>query len=202
MKQIKNIIFDFGGVLIDWNPVYLYKDVFDSEEKMNYFLENICNSEWNLQQDEGRSLEEGTRILQEKYPEYKNEIEMYYGRWTEMLKGVIEDNVKLIKPLKEKYKVYGLTNWSTETIVHAMARYDFFNELEGFVVSGVEKIVKPYPEIYRLLLDRYKINAEESLFIDDNLANIQTAEKLNFKVVHYTDDLNLEEWLKKNGILS
>lgn len=202
MKQVKNIIFDFGGVLIDWDPVYLYKKVFDSEEKMNYFLENICNSEWNLQQDEGRSLVEGTRILQEKRPEYKNEIEMYYGRWTEMLRGVIEENVKLIKPLKEKYKVYGLTNWSTETIPFAMERYDFFNELEGFVVSGAEKLVKPDPKIYQLLLDRFNINAGESLFIDDNAANIKAAEEMNFKVVHFTDDLNLEEWLKVNGILS
>jgi 2-haloacid dehalogenase len=141
MKHLKNIVFDFGGVLIDWNPVYLYKKVFDSEEQMSYFLENICSSEWNIQQDKGRPLSEATELLQKKHPEYKNEIEMYYGRWTEMLGGLFEENVKLIKPLKEKYKVYGLTNWSAETIPHAMERYGFFKDLDGIVVSGEEKLI-------------------------------------------------------------
>ena len=201
MKHLKNIVFDFGGVLIDWNPVYLYKNVFDNEEKMNDFLENICTSEWNLQQDKGRSLNEATRILKEKHPEFADEIEMYYGRWTEMLGGIIEENVKLIKPLKQKYKVYGLTNWSSETIPHAMDRYDFFKDLDGMVVSGAEKLVKPDYKIYQILLDRYNIKAEESLFIDDNAANIKAAEEMNFKVVHLTDGLNLIEWLKDKGIM-
>ena len=200
MKQLKNIIFDFGGVLIDWNPVYLYRNVFKTEEEMNYFLENICSYDWNLKQDGGRPLSEGTLLLQEKFPEYKEEIGMYYGRWTEMLGGVIEENAKLIKPLKQKYRVYGLTNWSAETLPFAMERYDFFNDLEGIVVSGTEKLLKPGVQIYQLLLDRFQINAEESLFIDDNAANIEAAEGLGFKVVHIAEDLNLEEWLKNNGI--
>ena len=200
MKQLKNIIFDFGGVLIDWNPVYLYRNVFKTEEEMNYFLENICSYDWNLKQDGGRPLSEGTLLLQEKFPEYKEEIGMYYGRWTEMLGGVIEENAKLIKPLKQKYRVYGLTNWSAETLPFAMERYDFFNDLEGIVVSGTEKLLKPDVQIYQLLLDRFQINAEESLFIDDNAVNIEAAEGLGFKVVHITEDLNLEEWLKNNGI--
>ena len=125
---------------------------------------------------------------------------MYYGRWTEMLGGVIEENAKLIKPLKQKYRVYGLTNWSAETLPFAMERYDFFNDLEGIVVSGTEKLLKPDVQIYQLLLDRFQINAEESLFIDDNAANIEAAEGLGFKVVHIAEDLNLEEWLKNNGI--
>lgn len=201
MRQLKNIIFDFGGVLIDWDPVYLYRNVFAEEEEMNSFLQNVCNSEWNTQQDKGRSLSEATKLLQGKYPEYKDEIEMYYGRWTEMLGGVIEENIKLIKPLKQKYKVYGLTNWSAETIPHAMNRYDFFKDLEGIVVSGTEKLIKPDTRIYQVLLNRYQLNAEESLFIDDNAANIEVAEKMNFKVIHLTNNLNLEEWLIDNKIL-
>ncbi len=201
MEQLKNIIFDFGGVLIDWNPVYLYRKVFSKEEEMEYFLENICSPEWNLEQDRGRPLAEATKLLQEKYPDYKDEIEMYYGRWTEMLGGMIEENVKLIKPLKNKYKVYGLTNWSAETIPFAMKRYDFFNELEGIVVSGTEKLVKPDTRIYEVLLNRYQLKAEESLFIDDNAANIETAKRMNFKTIHLADNLNLEEWLNDNLIL-
>ncbi len=201
MKQLKNIVFDFGGVLIDWNPMYLYKNVFDSEEEVNYFLKNICSSEWNLLQDKGRSLSVATKLLQEKHPEFEEEIEMYYGRWTEMLGGIIDENVKLIKPLKQKYKIYGLTNWSEETIPYAIERYNFFSLLDGMVVSGTEKLIKPDYAIYQTLLDRFNINAEESLFIDDNAANIMAAEELNFKVVHLTDGLNLGKWLIDNGIL-
>lgn len=201
MEQLKNIIFDFGGVLIDWNPVYLYSKVFDKEEEMNYFLENICRYEWNVQQDAGRPLAEATRILQEQHPQYSKEIAMYYGRWEEMLGGTIEEHVKLIKPLKQKYGVYGLTNWSAETIPIAMARYDFFNDLDGIVVSGAEKAVKPDPKLYRILLDRYAIQADESLFIDDSYPNILTAQELGFKTIHITDGVDLEEILKTENIL-
>ncbi|MDY9919162.1 MAG: HAD family phosphatase [Proteiniphilum sp.] len=201
MKPLKNIIFDFGGVLIDWNPIYLYQEIFDKEEDMNYFLEHVCRYEWNVLQDAGRSLAEGTRVLQEQYPEYRKEIAMYYGRWDEMLGGIIEENVKLIKPLKEKYNVYGLTNWSAETIPIAMERYDFFKDLDGMVVSGAEKIIKPDPQLYRILLERYGIQAGESLFIDDNYANIKTAQQLGFQTIHIVDGVNLEEVLKARAIL-
>lgn len=126
---------------------------------------------------------------------------MYYGRWTEMLGGLFEENVKLIKPLKEKYKVYGLTNWSAETIPHAMERYGFFKDLDGIVVSGEEKLIKPDSRIYQTLLDRFDIKAEETLFIDDNHTNVEAALNMNFKVVHLTEDLNLEKWLKDNEIM-
>lgn len=201
MKPLKNIIFDFGGVLIDWNPIYLYQEIFDKEEDMNYFLEHVCRYEWNVLQDAGRSLAEGTRVLQEQHPEYREEIAMYYGRWDEMLGGTIKENVKLIKPLKEKYNIYGLTNWSAETIPIAMERYDFFKDLDGMVVSGAEKIIKPDPQLYRILLERYGIQAGESLFIDDNYANIKTAQQLGFQTIHIVDGVNLEEVLKARAIL-
>lgn len=201
MEPLKNIVFDFGGVLIDWNPVYLYRDIFEKEEEMNYFLEHVCRYDWNVLQDAGRPLAEATRILQGQYPGYREEIAMYYGRWAEMLGGTIEENVKLIKPLKKKYNIYGLTNWSAETIPIAMARYDFFNDLDGMVVSGEEKIVKPDPQLYRILLERYGIQAAESLFIDDNYANIETAQQMGFQTIHLIDGVNLEETLKARAIL-
>lgn len=201
MQPLKNIVFDFGGVLIDWNPVYLYREVFEKEEDMNWFLEHVCRYDWNLLQDEGRPLAEATRILQEQHPEYHEEIAMYYGRWPEMLGGTIEENVRLIKPLKKKYKLYGLTNWSAETIPVAIARYDFFKDLDGIIVSGAEKTVKPAPQIYHILLERYDIQAEESLFIDDNYANIETARQLGFQAIHLADGMNLEETLKAKAIL-
>lgn len=201
MKPLKNIIFDFGGVLIDWNPIYLYQEIFDKEEDMNYFLEHVCRYEWNVLQDAGRSLAEGTRVLQEQHPEYHEEIAMYYGRWDEMLGGTIKENVKLIKPLKEKYNIYGLTNWSAETIPIAMERYDFFKDLDGMVVSGAEKTIKPDSQLYRILLERYEIEAGESLFIDDNYANIEAAQQLGFQTIHLAEGISLEEVLKAKAIL-
>lgn len=197
MKDIKNIVFDFGGVLIDWNPIYLYGKEFKDKEEMDYFLNNICTSEWNIQQDAGRSLKEATEILQAQFPDYHDKIQMFYGRWEEMLGGLFDENVKLIKPLKEKYNLYGLTNWSAETIPVAMERYSFFEDLDGIVVSGTEKLVKPDKELYRILIDRYQINADETLFIDDNYHNIQVAEELGFQTIHLTQDVNLEEKMKE-----
>lgn len=201
MKHIKNIIFDFGGVLIDWNPKYLYSKVFGSKEEMNYFLENICRPEWNLMQDAGRPLAEAILSLQQEFPKYKDEIAIYYGRWKEMLGGTIDENVSLIKPLKEKYKLYGLTNWSDETIPIAMELYGFFSDLDGIVVSGAEKVIKPDAKLYQILLDRYQIIAEESLFIDDNADNIVTAKEMGFNTIHFTNDFSLEKKLMEYSVL-
>lgn len=200
MKEIKNIVFDFGGVLIDWNPVYLYKNVFKTEEEMNYFLENVCAYSWNIQQDAGRPLAEATAEKQAEFPEYKDEIAMYYGRWTEMLGGEIEENTRLVKPLSEKYNTYGLTNWSAETIPVAINRYEFFNYFKGIVVSGEEKLIKPDNKLYQVLIDRYSINPGESLFIDDNAANIQAAKELGFQTIHLPEGTNLEKELSKFGV--
>lgn len=201
MDTIKNIVFDFGGVLIDWNPVYLYRQVFEKEEEMQHFLTHICKSEWNIMQDAGRPLAEATQILQQQHPEYHKEIGMYYGRWTEMLGGTIDENVKLIAPLKQKYNVYGLTNWSAETLPIARERYDFFDRLDGIVVSGDEKTIKPDPQIYKALLERFGIEAQESLFIDDNQANIEAAKQLGFQTIHLVEGMNLEEVLVASAIL-
>lgn len=201
MSKVKNIIFDFGGVLIDWNPVYLYKKEFDNESDMNYFLENICSPEWNVQQDAGRPLSEATRLLQKEHPEYKEMIGHYYGRWEEMLGGLFEESVRVLHLLKEKYPIYGLTNWSAETITIAYEKYDFFNHLKGIVVSGDEKLIKPDPKLYQILLGRYNLEAEESLFIDDNINNIEAAQKMGFQTIHFTKDTDLEKEIKEMGAL-
>lgn len=201
MRQIKNIIFDFGGVLIDWNPIYLYKKVFDKEEDMHYFLEHICPYHWNVMQDKGRPLHEATEEKQREHPQFKNEIGMYYDRWEEMLGGIIHENEKLVAPLKSKYNVYGLTNWSAETLPIAIERYDFFRHLDGIVVSGEEKLIKPDAKIYEVLLNRYEIEPHESLFIDDNPDNIETAKQMGFHTIHYTPDVNLEAKLNEMDVL-
>lgn len=201
MNKIKNIIFDFGGVLIDWNPEYLFRKEFERESDMNYFLENICTPEWNIQQDAGRPLSEATKTLQKEHPEYKELIGMYYGRWEEMLGGVIEDSVRVLYLLKDKYPIYGLTNWSAETITIAYRRYDFFNYLEGIVVSGEEELIKPDPKLYQVLLNRYRLKANETLFIDDNIHNIETAQEMGFHTIHFTENMDLEKEVKEMGLL-
>ena len=201
MTQLKNIVFDFGGVLIDWNPEYLYKKVFEDKAQMEHFLNNVCTYSWNVLQDAGRPVAVATAEKQQEFPEYKDEIAMYYGRWAEMLGGEIAENSRLVKPLSEKYNTYGLTNWSAETIPVAMERYEFFRYLKGIVVSGEEKLVKPDPKLYYVLLDRFNINPEETLFIDDNAHNIDTAKLLGFETIHFTPDVNLKSVLSEMGML-
>ena len=198
--NIKNIIFDFGGVLIDWNPRYLYRNLFQDEIEMEYFLEKICSPEWNLKQDAGRSFKEATKELVIKFPQHENEIKSYYSNWTKMIGGTIKENVDLVEDLKDKYRLFGLTNWSAETFPKIFNQYYFFKEFEGIVVSGTEKLVKPDAGIYKLLLTRYKLIANESLFIDDNQENINAANKLGFKTIHLTETVNLKNELKKLAI--
>lgn len=197
---IRNIVFDFGGVLVDWNPEYLFKDVFSDRSELDYFLENICTPDWNEEQDAGRSLSEAIRILQERHPKYHDEIRLYYDEWTTMLGGPIEQNVALLKPLKMNYRLFGLTNWSAETFPIAYDLYPLFQEFEGIVISGVERLAKPDKRIYQLLLQRYDLAADQSLFIDDNLRNVRAAIALGFHTLHLEYDMCLKDELKGLGI--
>src|SRR5690606_21064733 len=145
----------------DWNPEYLYRKIFSSEDEMKNFLDTVCTSEWNEEQDAGRPLAEGTALLIEKHPTHEKEIRAFYDRWEEMLGGVIEGTVEILYQLKHKNKLglYALTNWSAETIPIALDQYEFFQWFDGLVVSGIEKMRKPFPEFYRLILDRYHLSA-------------------------------------------
>lgn len=200
--MIKNIIFDFGGVLMDWDPRYFFKDYFKDDEKMEFFLKNIATDEWNAEQDRGRTLAEGTEIQVSKHPEWEKEIRAYYDNWTTMLKSDILENVEVLRKLEDsKYKLFGLTNWSAETFPYALEHYDFFQIFQGkIVVSGTEKLIKPDPAIWNILLDRYQIIAEQSVFIDDNFRNIEMAKSLGFICIHITEDTNLEKELRDLGL--
>jgi len=195
--EIKNIIFDFGGVLVDWNPRYFFKDYFNDDERMEYFLKEIAHDEWNIEQDRGRSLSEGTDVQVKQFPEWEKEIKAYYDNWTVMLKSDIPHHVEILRKLKKTdYELFGLTNWSEETFPYALENYDFFQLFEGkIVVSGTEKLIKPDPKIWHILLERYHLNAEESVFIDDNFKNIEMARSLGFQVIHITPETNLEHEL-------
>ena len=201
-STIKNIIFDFGGVVMDWNPCYFFKDYFNDDERMEYFLKHIAEDEWNAEQDRGRSLQEGTEIQVAKFPEWEKEIRAYYDNWTTMLKSDIPENVEVLRKLEHsEYELFGLTNWSAETFPYALENYDFFNAFKGkIVVSGTEKLIKPDPKIWEVLLERYHLKPEESVFIDDNPKNIEVAKTLGFITVHITEETNLDEELRSLGL--
>lgn len=203
MKQIDTIIFDLGGVLIDWNPKYVYNDVFNGDtQKVDWFLENICTHDWNENQDAGYPLAQATEDLVKQFPDYTAEIKAFYGRWEEMLGGAISETVEILDKLikSKKYKVVALTNWSHETFPIAQARYDFLQWFEGIVVSGEEKTRKPFEDIYHLTLNRFDINPESALFIDDNLRNIEAANALGINGIHFKGAAALKETLKTYNI--
>ena len=201
-SNIKNIIFDFGGVVMDWNPRYFFKDYFNDDEKMEFFLKNIATDEWNAEQDRGRTLAEGTEIQVAKFPQWEKELRAYYDNWTTMLRSDIPKNVEVLRKLEHTdYELFGLTNWSAETFPYALENYDFFKIFDGkIVVSGTEKVIKPNPKIWEVLLERYHIKADESVFIDDNAKNIEVAKALGFITIHITPETDLEKELKDLGL--
>ena len=190
--MIKNIVFDLGKVMIKWDPRNLYRKVFAAEKEMEQFLEDVCNDDWNEQQDAGRPLAEATALLVAAHPEYSEQIKMYYGRWMEMLDGAYSENVALMRELKKDYPVYALTNWSAETMVWAQPMFTFLDEFDGMVVSGKEKVKKPDPRIFQILLERYELTAEECLFIDDNQRNVAAARALGFQCIHHIPGSDLK----------
>ena len=203
MKTTKTIIFDLGGVLIDWNPDYVYKAVFKDEEKLAWFYREICTMDWNENQDAGYPLEKATEERVALFPTYEEWIRMYYGRWEEMLGDAIEGTVSLLRQCvaNPKLRVVALTNWSAETFPLALKKFDFLHWFEGIVVSGEEKTRKPFPEIYKTTLSRFNLDPEECLFIDDNLRNVKAAELLNIPSIQFKSPEQLEKELKKRSII-
>jgi len=203
MSTIKNIVFDLGGVLIDWNPRYLYQKLFNSTEEIEYFLNHICTSDWNEQQDAGRSLADGTQILIDQHPDWEAPIRAFYDRWEEMLGGVIPETEELLNSLLQSgnYRMLALTNWSAETFPIAWERYHCLHRFEDILVSGKEHLKKPDPRIYQLLFQRFELNPAQCLFIDDNLNNINAAQKLGMHTHHFDQPAGLSQYLKSNNLL-
>lgn len=188
MSRIRNIVFDFGGVLIEWNQRYFYRDYFKDDERMEYFLKNVYTSDYVRRTDMGETYDEVIPDMIAEHPDYREAIEIFPLRWGVMLHDEKPEGVALFRELQRKgYHLYGLTNWSAENIGEAFRRFGFLNELEGTVVSGIEKTVKPDPKIYNILLERYSLKAEECVFIDDKAENVQTARSLGMAGVVFGD---------------
>ena len=195
------IIFDFGGVLVDWNPRYVYKEYFQDDEKMEWFLENVCTDDWNIEQDRGRSLEDATELLVGIYPEWEREIRMYYGQWETMLKDAIHETVEILLELKKKYKMYGLTNWSAETFPIALDRFEFFEVFDGILVSGKEKLIKPDEQIFERMMSKFNLKPEDCLFIDDNFKNVEASREFGIQTIHFISPEDLREKLVELNLL-
>lgn len=203
MKKIETVIFDLGGVLIDWNPDYVYRTIFNDETKMREFYNEICTSEWNEEQDAGRGLKEATEELVAKFPHEEKNIRAYYDRWEEMLRGEIEGTVEVLQRIKDRgdLKLYALTNWSAETFPVALKKFPFLHWFHGRLVSGEERMRKPFVEFYELLLSRFNINPHTAVYIDDNERNLKPAREMGIHTIHFTSPPQLAEELHALHIL-
>lgn len=198
MNKIDTIIFDFGGVLVDWNPHYLYDSYFGDTKKTDYFLTNICTPEWNAQMDGGKPFADGIAEKIAEHPEYEKEIRMYWTDWKQMMGNQIDGMQELLQDLKTAgYHIYGLSNWSAETFYQIRSKYPVFDLLEGFVLSGDEKCLKPEPQIYTILLNRYHINPNTAVFFDDNLDNVEGAKAVG---IHGIQFVSAEQIRKEFGL--
>ena len=200
---IHAILFDFGNVLLEWNPRYIYRRYFpDDETSMEQFLQEVDFMEWNAQQDKGRTFAEGVAQLSREFPHYSHLIQAYHDNWKDSIGGSLEGTVEIMKRLKQAgYSVYGLSNWSAETFPLVRDKFGFFGLLDDIIISGDVGQIKPDPEIYEIALKRIGRPAPECLFIDDSLANIEQARRMGFAVVHFQSPEQLERELKTLKLL-
>jgi 2-haloacid dehalogenase len=198
------LVFDFGGVLFDWNPRYLFRPLFgDDPDTVEGFLTEIGFNEWNLQQDQGRTFAEAVAELSRRFPHYADYIKAFDERWEETIRGPIQPTVETLRALKQAgYPLYGLSNWSAETFRRIRHQYAFLDWFDAIVISGEVRLVKPDPGIFRLLLDRIGRGAEECLLIDDSEANIAAADQLGFMTIRFVTPEQLDETLHRLGILT
>lgn len=202
-SYIKAIIFDFGNVLLEWNPRYVYQKYFPNDpEGMERFFKEVDFMNWNAQQDKGRTFAEGVAVLSEKFPQYSQLIQAYHENWTDSIGDSYTGTVKIMKQLKQAgYPIYGLSNWSAETFPYAREKYDFFDLLDDMVISGEVGHIKPDPEIFQILLEKIGRPAQECLFIDDSLSNINQAQKMGFATIHFQSSEQLAVSLHELKIL-
>ena len=194
---MRNIIFDFGNVLVQWHPERVYGEYFGDEAKAWWFLRHVADLDWRQRIDAGESQEACIRELQARQPEYAEAIELYRSHWREMLTGEMPGMREILEwLLVNGYGVYGLTNWSMETFPEAREHFGILQLIDRYVVSGAEGLVKPDPRLFRVLLDRYGLQAEECTFIDDNPDNVAAARALGMEGIVFCGAEDLRKQLK------
>jgi 2-haloacid dehalogenase len=204
IKPFRNIVvFDLGGVLVDWDPRHLYRKLFRNDETaMEHFPASVCTDEWNRAQDAGRSFVEGARLLKRQHPDKAELIDAYGARFDEMIAGPIAGTVEILVELRDGgTPLYGLTNWSAETYPMALKRFDFLSWFRGILVSGEVGAIKPDPRIYRLMLARFAIDPRNAVYIDDKAVNAEAARRFGMHGIHFTTPDALRRKLDRLGLL-
>ncbi len=201
--SIQAIVFDFGGVLIEWDPRNLYRRYFPNQpQAMEQFLSEIHFSEWNARLDKGLPFKQGVAELSAQFPQHAQLIRAFHEQWTDATGGPIAGTIEILRKLKRAgWPVYGLSNWSSETFPITRTQYDFFDLLDGIVISGDVKLIKPDPAIFQTLLNKIGHKAEECVFIDDHLPNVKAAQALGFIAIQFQSPEQLERELHQLGIL-
>ena len=199
---IDTVIFDLGNVLINWDPRHLYRKLYGQDvEAMERFLSDVCPPHWNEQQDAGRTWEEGIKEAVALHPEQEMLIRAYRERWEEMLGGEISESVAVLEQLRKgDIRLFALTNWSHETFPIARQRYEFLSWFQGILVSGEERLIKPDPAIFQLLISRFEIDAARAVFVDDNIRNVEGARQVGLHALHFTNAQRMRVDLRALGL--
>jgi 2-haloacid dehalogenase len=199
---VRKVLFDLGGVLVDWNPRHLYRQLFVDEAAMEHFLATVCTQAWNEEQDEGRPFREGVELLLTRHPQHAVAIRAYDSRWGEMLRGAIEESVVILGELRARgIPLFALTNWSAEKFPLARMRFAFLEWFDGILVSGEERLKKPDPRIYHLAIQRFGLEPVQTLYVDDAEKNIAAAALLGFKTHRFVEAPALRSQLVACGLL-
>lgn len=198
--RVDTVVFDIGNVLIEWDPRHLYRQLIPDTAAMDRFLAEICTHDWNLQQDRGRTWEEAVAERIALFPEHEALIRAYSERWHDMVPGEVPGTVALLEALRAAgVPLYAITNFSTEKFRECQARFPFLRGFRDVVISGVERLLKPDPAIYRLLLARNGLEAGRCLFIDDSEKNVRGAEAVGMRAHHFRDAATLAVALRELG---
>ncbi len=185
---VKKFLFDLGNVFFDWNPERILKPIFNDDERMNFFINNISFPLLDTRCDAGITIEVAVNDAIKKFPEFEKEIKLYYPNHGNMVGGFFQKTVDVFYKIKElNYPCFVLSNWSAETYEGMEETYPFLKDFDGKIISGRDFLIKPDPAIYELAISRFNLIPEETLFIDDRLDNIEAAQKLNFQTIHLTN---------------
>jgi 2-haloacid dehalogenase len=196
-------IFDLGGVLVEWDPRFLYRKLFDGDDgAMEHFLANVCTTQWNERQDAGRSFDEATQELLPHHADKIELIEAFGKRFDEMVPGAIDGSVEVLAELKSHgVPLYAITNWSAETFPPLRKRFEFLSWFQAIVVSGDEGMMKPDPRIFRVLFEKHAVVPSSAVFIDDVADNAAAAEALGVHGIHFRSPDQLRHELVSVGML-
>ena len=191
---VKKFLFDLGNVFFDWNPERILKPIFNDDERMNFFINNISFPLLDTRCDAGITIEVAVNDAIKKFPEFEKEIKLYYPNHGNMVGGFFQKTVDVFYKIRElNYPCFVLSNWSAETYEGMEETYPFLKDFDGKIISGRDFLIKPDPAIYELAISRFDLIPQETLFIDDRLDNIEAAQKLNFQTIHLTDPSLIQE---------